>query len=156
MTLCLFHLFLYAIFFKKMAAIKSEFGILIYHILIFLFVFFMSVVMQTHIDYDIEEAVSSICLVSIYSMTFLQAWSLAEGSYSFSILESIKISEESNASFEIQRLEEIGRTKRSDRISSLEKLGLIQISSNAYHLTKRGRLASGFIKKIRYLNNIGD
>ena len=131
LMLCLSHFFLYVFFFKNTSAAKNEFGILLYHIIIFLLVLMASLFMYAHLDYGIEQAVSSICLVSIYSITFLQAWSLSEGSYSFSILESIKNSEERNTSFEIERLEEIGRSKRSERISSLERLGLIQLSRNS-------------------------
>lgn len=76
----------------------------------------------------------------IYSLSFLELWSLTQGSYSLTILADVASGSNSNSQARSpMMLAEIGMQKRAERQVSLRKLGLL---NNQGSLTPAGRGAA--------------
>jgi hypothetical protein len=91
-------------------------------------------------------------LHGIYSLTFLELWSLTEGSYSLSLLMKIDSSETAVTVDELVALKSIGATKRSVRLESLRRLGLVS-EGPAYRVTFLGRVCSAALSGVIWLSN---
>lgn len=90
-------------------------------------------------------------LHGIYSLSFLELWSLSQGSYSLSILTAV----ERDPTLEslrpdAARLRAIGQQKREARLVSLQRLGLLNPQEAA---TPPGRLVAALISGIITLSN---
>jgi len=90
-------------------------------------------------------------LHGIYSLSFLELWSLSQGSYSLSILTAV----ERDSTLESLRpdaalLGAIGQQKRAARLVSLQRLGLLNAREA---VTPPGRLAAALISGIITLSN---
>ena len=83
--------------------------------------------------------VAATALHGIYSLSFLELWSLAEGSYSLSILERVEQATRQSEAVDVSGLEGLGGSKKEQRLGSLERLGLIQDTAGQVSLTDRGR-----------------
>jgi hypothetical protein len=84
------------------------------------------------------ELVLALSVHGIYSVSFLELWSLAQGGYSLSILRSVARSEANGVEPDFSRLKWIGETKQRERIVGLQRLGLIVVSDEIA-LTGRGK-----------------
>jgi hypothetical protein len=92
------------------------------------------------------------CLHGIYSMSFLELWSLAEGGYSLQILSFVA---NRKASCDLSRtLRGIGEGKRSARLDALIGLGLIDCRAGHLELTGWGRVVSKFLGSIAWLTGL--
>ncbi len=126
------HFLVYAVVLRKSDALRSEKGIFLYH--------FASAtltglagcayVLTAHPPNGFAALVLVLSVHGIYSLSFLELWSLAQGGYSLSVIGSIARAEAS--------LEQIGATKQRERIAGLEKLGLIMKNDGSIILTTRG------------------
>lgn len=90
----------------------------------------------------------------IYSLSFLELWSLSQGSYSLGILDSIGRSGHSDRSSLVVRMAQIGTDKKTDRISSLSRIGLVKIDKQQAFLSARGRVVAAAIGAMRSLAGI--
>ena len=98
-----------------------------------------------------------VSLQGIYSISFLELWSLAQGGYSISILAEIARAEAAGAAADLDALGSIGMDKQRGRLDGLARLGLLSSSSNGVHvLTTRGRLVASAIAAIRGTANLQD
>ncbi len=91
-------------------------------------------------------------LHGVYSLTFLELWSLTEGSFSLSLLRRIDSSEHDLTVDELLALKSIGATKRTVRLQSLKRLGLIA-EGPAFKVTFLGRVFSVAISGVVWLSN---
>jgi hypothetical protein len=91
-------------------------------------------------------------LHGIYSLTFLELWSLTEGSYSLSLLTKIDCSEPGVTVDELVALKSIGATKRSVRLESLRRLGLVS-EGPAYRVNFLGKVCSAVFSGIIWISN---
>jgi hypothetical protein len=91
-------------------------------------------------------------LHGIYSLSFLELWSLTESSYSLSLLTKIGSSEPPVTLEELVGLKGIGAVKRSVRQESLRRLGLVS-EGPAYKVTFLGRVCSAALTAILWLSN---
>ena len=73
----------------------------------------------------------------IYSLSFLELWSLSQGGYSLQILKFVNQSKVSDIS-SLKSLGEIGASKKNDRINGLLKMRLIRKANNELELTALG------------------
>ena len=94
-------------------------------------------------------AIGTIMLHGIYSLSFLEVWSLTEGGYSLQIMRAIGESEAAGQPIDVAALEQIGRGKQGSRTGSLEALGWIVRANGLLHLTPRGRMVSAFLYGLR-------
>jgi hypothetical protein len=99
-------------------------------------------------DGSATVAVGALAVHGIYSLSFLELWSLAEGGYSLQLLAALEPGPASRSRV-TSFVAEIGDAKRETRIRSLESGGLIAKSDDQLTLTARGRLAVGAIAVLR-------
>jgi hypothetical protein len=134
------HFLAYVVFLRHAARLRTEQGIFFYH--------FASAVLTglagltaavAELDgFGFVGLVLVLSVHGIYSLSFLELWSLAQGGYSLSVLRSIERAEASGAEPDFSHLERIGETKQRERLAGLEQLGLIATNDNQAALTDRG------------------
>jgi len=136
----LFHLVLYVLVVRRNARARSERGIFSWHAgsygaLALVCLLLLSIDGQQAV---LAAAVLSLCAYGIYSLTFLELWSLCQGSYSLQLLTTIAHNgggeDEQVAALESSA--RIGTGKLSERLDALRDLRLIDRESG---LTGRGR-----------------
>jgi hypothetical protein len=91
-------------------------------------------------------------LHGIYSLSFLELWSLTEGSYSLSLLMRINSSETGITVEQLSGLKNIGTTKLAARHESLRRLGLVS-DDPVFALTCQGRVCSRLLTFVIWLSN---
>ena len=96
-------------------------------------------------------AVGTVMLHGVYSLSFLEVWSLTEGGYSLQIMRAIGDSEAAGQPLSVSELEQVGRGKQSSRTASLEKFGWISRAEGSFRLTPRGRLVATVLYGLRAL-----
>ena len=89
--------------------------------------------------------IGATALHGIYSLSFLELWSLTEGSYSLSILEHVEQMTRQGRAVDVSRLEGVGGSKKEQRLGSLRRLGLVQYTGDQVALTRRGRWIAGML-----------
>lgn len=88
----------------------------------------------------------------IYSLSFLELWSLSEGGYSLRLLRLIATGEDPAALAQAQQSgAEIAAAKLSQRIASLRALGLIQSADEGGDFTPIGRCAAAVLSAVLWL-----
>jgi hypothetical protein len=98
-----------------------------------------------------------VSLQGIYSISFLELWSLAQGGYSISILGEIARAEVAGVVLDLDALASIGMGKQRGRLDGLGRLGLLSSSEDGRHvLTARGRMVASAIAVIRRTANLRD
>ena len=78
----------------------------------------------------------------IYSTSFLEMWSLAQGGYSLSILAKLAEAHKLGKEPDFLSLETLGEEKQRDRLALLGELGLIERGTGSVSLNQRGRKTS--------------
>lgn len=136
---------------------RKEKGIFAYQVVSFV-LFVLLIAFAAVRQMSSREAVLWICVAwglhGIFSLTFLELWSLTEGSYSLSIL--IRIASEGGPTT-VSRLEDlstIGAKKSEDRNAALMTIGLLTSGSTGRpKLTLTGRLTAVFFRGVVTLTN---
>jgi hypothetical protein len=96
------------------------------------------------------EATLVVGLHGIYSLSFLELWSLAQGGYSLRILMDL---ERVGPAPDWAILEEIGAAKKANRLANLQRLGLLQAQDGRLFLSRRGRwVAAALAGIVRLIN----
>ncbi len=134
------HLLVYCAVFRRTALAKGERAIFLYHAMSFGLAGVAGIV-YGWLASDRNcwlGAAAAVSLHGIYSMSFLELWSLAEGGYSLSILESVARGE-----LQPETLAAIGERKRLGRLKALAGLACIRVREERYELTPRGRVLAG-------------
>ena len=99
-------------------------------------------------------AVGTIMLHGVYSLSFLEVWSLTEGGYSLQIMRSIGASQDHGQPISHTELEQIGRGKQSSRTGSLEAFGWITRTEGTLRLTPRGRIVAALLYGLHSLVSV--
>jgi hypothetical protein len=87
----------------------------------------------------------------LYSLLFLEVWSLAQGGYSLSVLAGV-VAEGAMPRREAEsRFATIGSSKFADRMEAASRAGLLYKRGGAIALTARGRAAAGIVRGLRWL-----
>lgn len=100
--------------------------------------------------------VASWALHGIYSLSFLELWSLSEGSYSIQLMDRVERSGGMIEGADFSDLEAIGTTKKQARLDSLVALGLIARSGDRYEARARGRILGTALRVLVWWVNIRD
>lgn len=134
------HFLLYALALRKLPVFRTERGIFLYHfapaVLVSLAALACAVVEQS--QFGIPGLVLVLSAHGIYSMSFLELWSLAQGGYSLSVVASVAKAEAAGTKAEFSALEALGETKQRERLAGLERLGLVATTDGRIALTARG------------------
>jgi hypothetical protein len=140
------HLLLYATVLRTLAAFSRETVIFRYHMISVIVVGSVVTVAAATSSrgVDLATAVGVLSLHGIYSMSFLELWSLAQGGYSLSILEEAGYGGPTvESKRDVSILHQIGASKTQNRLDTLARLGLIRGQGGVIALTLVGRLVAG-------------
>jgi hypothetical protein len=94
----------------------------------------------------------AISLHGAYSLSFLELWSLSQGSYSFSILDMVDRRGAVTTQALIDEMSKIGQSKKGSRIDAISGAGLVSISRGSARVTRKGRIACFAINMLRALS----
>ena len=134
------HFAAYVVGLRHRAGGQSEKGIFLYHVASAAFAGLAGVafaVLEPD-QFGLSGLVLVLSLHGIYSLSFLELWSLAQGGYSLSIIASVARAEASGTEPDFLALAAIGEAKQEDRVAALEKLGLVARTDEHIALTARG------------------
>ena len=151
------HLIVYLVFVRRQPAFRRERVIFLYHAASFLAVaaVLAFVLALTGGAAALLPAAAIVLAVhGMYSLTFLELWSLSEGGYSLAILRRAADGPEAVELASLLGLAAVGIQKRTVRLQHLADLGLVDQLGPAWRLTARGRLATSAIKAVSWLAGV--
>jgi hypothetical protein len=96
--------------------------------------------------------VAAMALHGLYSLSFLELWSLTQGGYSVRILNAIA-QDPSAGESALRHFSAVGAGKKQARLDGLAGLGLVREAAGDVELTGRGRLVSAGLKVMTILTN---
>jgi hypothetical protein len=132
---------------------QSERGIFLYHFVsaaVFSLVALVTAVILLS-DAVFAVAVGLIAAHCIYSLSFLELWTLAEGSYSMTILTGIASQGTLSRKVLVDAFARIGDAKKGNRLSLLSQLSLARRDGSHWRLSARGRLLADLLNVLRWL-----
>lgn len=152
------HLVLYFAVLRHLPAFRTERTIFLYHALSAIG---MSLVVVASMfvpgsDVDLIWVVAVIALHGVYSTTFLEVWSLAEGGYSLQILEQVERAERLGEGLDPEALRAIGIAKQGNRLAGLASIGLVRQEGGRVLLTGAGRVLASCFALLGWLTNVQD
>jgi hypothetical protein len=147
------HFLLYVLVLRGRPLVQSERGIFLYHFgSAAVFTLAALCLAVTYFsDAAIAIAVGLSALHGIYSLSFLELWTLAEGSYSMSILTGIASQGTLSRDALIDAFARIGDAKKSDRLSVLLNLSLGRRDGTYWRLSARGQLLAILLNALVWL-----
>jgi hypothetical protein len=149
------HVGLYVLVLRRLSRFGSERSILLYHLIAA--VAFSALVLLGGATCDRPAALTTasglIFAHGIYSMSFLELWSLAQGSYSLTVLHSVVRRDRVSRLQLVAELAEVGEGKKRGRLTALAGLGLLRRDGEAVELTARGRLLSHGLRFLVWIAN---
>jgi hypothetical protein len=152
----LVHLAAYLIWARDWRSLKSERGIFLYHFVPFAALALAAIAFcaGSPDDQILGAALAALSLHAIYSMSFLELWSLSQISYSIAILDAIERQPGADPGTVTARFTETGQAKKASRLQGLEKLGMIRRQEGRMELAPRGRLAASVLLVLRFIANL--
>ena len=100
---------------------------------------------------DAAAAVALVATHGIYSISFLELWSLSEGSYSIGILNELASGPARSKAALIDARSQIGSTKKANRLQILSRFGIVIGEEDCWRLTTRGRYLASFLQALNWL-----
>ena len=115
------HFAIYALLLRGRASLRKEKGIFVYHLSSAILVGLAATILAflEPSAFGLSGVALVLSVHGIYSISFLELWSLAQGGYSLSVLASIVKAESVSAAPDFSALELIGQLKQDDRIVAL-------------------------------------
>jgi hypothetical protein len=145
------HLACYVAWLRRLAPLRSEKGIFLYHFGSAVITGLTAVVaaFMDPAEFGLAGCVLVLSAHGIYSLSFLELWSLAQGGYSLSIIAGIAQADATGTEPDFSCLAAIGVAKQADRVAALERLGLITIIGEQINLTPRGGAIAAALHALR-------
>lgn len=152
------HLVLYFAVLRHLQAFRSERTIFLYHALSAIGVSLVVIgsLFVPGSDVDLVWVIGVIALHGIYSTTFLEIWSLAEGGYSLQIVEHIARANRLGQEPDAEALQAIGIAKQGNRLAGLVSIGLVRQEAGRVALTPLGRVLASCFASLAWLTNVQD
>jgi hypothetical protein len=149
------HALLYVVVLRTRDTFRRERGIFAYHAISTVLVSLVVLValLVTPSFEGLATLVAVICLHGIYSTSFLEVWSLSQGSYSLKILRHIASLGDS-AAVDTAALEDAGVAHRTHRLEALTTMRIARLEGDVLALTVLGRLAASVLASIAWLANV--
>lgn len=144
------HFLVYALLLKRGLAFRREKVIFLYHFVPASATALAAIVFACLVAAPLAwaAAVLMIAVQGIYSLTFLELWALADGSYSLRILTGIIARGHSESEPELRELARLGAEKTQSRLAGLERLNLLEERAGRFQLTWRGRIVAGLLQVV--------
>lgn len=154
--LLIMHLSVYFIFFRYI--LKTEQSIFGYHFLIFVLILLCSTFnfYLLPIEENFYTCVLACSIAAIYSLTFLELWTLSQISYSREILLKAKEKILNSNSSDTEELQQLGAKKRMERLSSLKNMGLLSEDQGLWSLTPKGKTIALSLIALLKISNLKD
>jgi hypothetical protein len=151
----LVHFLSYVVCLRRVGALRTEKGILLFHLASFVVALVLAFASCRGLEGGALTAMWAVAAAhGIYSLSFLELWSLAQGSYSLRILSEVGSAPGSSQQSIVAALSAVGDQKKEQRLSALQALRLIERVDGYYRLTPRGRAAASLIRMLRWLANL--
>ena len=152
------HLILYFAVLRHLPAFRAERTIFLYHALSAIGVSLVAVatLFVPGSDVDLVWVIGVIALHGVYSTTFLEVWSLAEGGYSLQILEHLERAERLGQAPDAEALRAIGVAKQGNRLDGLASIGLVRQEAGRVSVTGPGRAVAACFALLAWLTNVQD
>src|SRR5262245_51334221 len=99
-------------------------------------------------------AAGALALHGLYSLSFLEVWSLAEGGYSLAILARVEALRAAGAGVDPAALQRIGGAKKGARLDSVQRLGLVHRSGERLGLSAIGRAVAALFALLAWTANL--
>lgn len=151
----LFHISLYILIGRNICRLRTEFGIFLFHLSSFLLLGIISIFVLIGNQNILILLLGILSLHGIYSISFLELWSLSQGSYSIKILELSPITLATNSN-KLDILESLGDTKFIDRVESLQKIYLLHSDNDTLKVTCFGRIVAKILLTFARIANISN
>lgn len=152
------HLAIYFAYLRGLPRFRQEGTIFLYHA-VSCGVFSAAVLLPGVLSADYRLLVAGVGLAvlhAIYSISFLELWSLSQISYSIAMLAEVARRGAMSADALVRELAPMGEAKKEGRLESLGALGLVRLEGGRYRLTERGKPVAGMIRMLRWLANYRD
>jgi len=149
------HLVLYLAVLRQLQVFRRERTIFLYHLGAFAALLLGTglACVATPAPAMITAGVGALALHAIYSMSFLELWSLSQISYSIAILEAVGTTPGLSLAAVTGRFADTGDVKKTYRLSNLQRLGLIVIQDGRGVLTPCGRVVAAALSALRWIAN---
>jgi hypothetical protein len=149
------HLLAYVLLVRHLAWFRREAGIFLYHAVpaAAASACCLALLLVEPTAAHACEAVLAISLQGIYSMSFLELWSLTEGGYSLHMLARFWAAGGTATAADLALLEGLGSGKRSARLAGLLRLALVWADGDRVRLTGRGRVVAGLLRGVAWAVN---
>lgn len=146
------HFAVYALLLRRARALKTERGIFLYHAVSYVLLAGLTAFLGWWWrGAEIGAGVLFVAgLHGVYSLSFLELWSLAQGSYSLAILTRVAALGGTAAPAELTGLQAVGSSKQQDRIESLKRLGLLRPDGRP---GTTGRIAAHLLRALLGISN---
>jgi len=150
------HFLLYAFWLRKLEAFRKEKGIFRLHLFsaVALALAATALVMSGAVETDWSMVLAALSVHGIYSVSFLEVWSLSQGGYSLSILERAAEAPGLCDRESLALLNAIGDKKRSHRLEALRSLRLIADGPHGIVLAPAGRLCCFVFRAVAWAANL--
>jgi hypothetical protein len=150
------HLVAYIVVLRKRPLFSHEHVIFGYHAVSLLVVCLMGLLVVTFgaLTFSFASFVAALALHGMYSTSFLELWSLAEGGYSLTIMRVVQRTDMQGGSIDLNALQHIGMDKREGRLAGLVRMGLIKHAECRFSLTPRGRATAAALRAIGWAANL--
>jgi hypothetical protein len=145
---CSLHLTLYFVLRRSLRSERTIFG---FHLVSFVAFAVIASTLLLRGDAPLVVVAGVLALHGIYSLSFLELWSLAQGGYSVSILHALSAGGATRDEL-TQRFTRLGDAKKRERLAALQDGGLITRSA-PFAPTRPGRALAMAIGTFRGLAN---
>jgi hypothetical protein len=150
------HFLLYAAELRWRPPFQTERGIFVYHLvsaLLFVTAAFAALAVHRS-DAAVAVAIGLIAAHGIYSISFLEIWSLTQGSYSVAVISGVAAGANLSRGATIEVYARIGDAKKGDRLSMLSKLSLVRRVGDCWQLLPRGRFLAKLFRAVLWLADV--
>jgi hypothetical protein len=145
------HLAAYVAFVRRSSWSKTERGIFLYHYSSFLTFAATTMALCAFFGFRMGLWITLLAIHGIYSLTFLELWSLTQGSYSLQLLEAASKNGDLSHLRKLSELRELGDSKIKQRLAALSGLHLIRGQEGNITLTLLGSLLASFFRLVVWL-----
>ncbi|PWU09366.1 MAG: hypothetical protein C5B47_03510 [Verrucomicrobia bacterium] len=145
------HFVLYIQFVRRSSWGKTERGIFRYHFYSVLGFGASVLALCAFYKFGTGLWISALAFHGIYSLSFLELWSLSQGSYSLQLLESIGNESDLSQLRKLSQLQKLGDFKIERRLASLSGLQLIRAQEKNITLTFAGAILASFFRLVAEL-----
>jgi hypothetical protein len=149
------HLLLYVLVVRSLPPFQTERGIFLYHLgsITLLACALLVALAMAPGGRMLPAAAALLSLHGIYSMSFLELWSLSEGGYRLSILHYVESATAHGTTVDLAALSQIGASKKANRLEGLERLKLVRRRAAVFELTPLGQVVAAALQAIGWAAN---